>query len=144
MSSDDTQKIRWIKVGDHSLPEPKRSTRGSSGHDLMSREDIDVPAGQRRMVRTGWSIEMPLGIEAQVRSRSGLAAKHGISVLNSPGTIDSDYTGEVCVILMNHSDQDFTVSEGQRIAQLVFAPVVLFGESDETIRGSGGFGSTGT
>jgi dUTP pyrophosphatase len=128
---------------------PVRSTSGSAGYDICSAVEIVIPAGKHAMVPTGIAISMPKELEAQIRPRSGLAAKHGIGVLNSPGTIDSDYRGEICIILINHGDEDFHIEPGMRIAQMVFAKVteVDFKQTDsleESARGSGGFGSTGT
>lgn len=120
-----------------------------SGMDLLAYEDILIPAGEWRLVGTGIAIELPHLTEAQVRPRSGLAAKYGITLLNSPGTIDEGYRGEIKVILINHSRQDFQVEKGMRIAQMVIAPVlrpqveVCRGEISPTTRGSQGFGSTG-
>ena len=112
-------------------------------------EPVVLQPGQQAVVPTGLSMAMPKGFEAQVRPRSGLAAKHGLSVLNTPGTIDSDYRGEVKIILINHGQEDFTVERNMRIAQMIIAPVVqaTLIEVDvlgDTARGSGGFGSTGT
>jgi dUTP pyrophosphatase len=117
--------------------------------DLVAYESLVIPAGEWRLVGTGIAIELPHLTEAQVRPRSGLAAKHGITVLNTPGTIDEGYRGEIKVILMNHSQQDFSVQKGMKIAQMVIAPVlrptVEIGEDEisETTRGAKGFGSTG-
>lgn len=127
---------------------PVYATCGSSGMDIRSSESAVIKAGQRGCVGTGLYLEIPQGYEAQVRPRSGLALKHGITVLNTPGTIDSDYRGEVRVILANFGENDFAVEPGDRIAQMVFAPVVTaqFEEAAElgdTERASGGFGSTG-
>jgi dUTP pyrophosphatase len=129
---------------------PVYAHEGDSGADLKSTIAITIPAGDRAMVSTGIAVNMPSGIEAQVRSRSGLAAKFGIAVLNSPGTIDSSYTGEISVILVNHSKVDFVVGVGDKIAQLVFCHVLNNAEltvvdktTKETSRGAGGFGSTG-
>jgi dUTP pyrophosphatase len=127
---------------------PFYATEEAAGCDLRSSVDTLVQAGCRELIPTGLKIEMPMGFEGQVRSRSGLAAKHGITVLNSPGTIDSDYRGEIKVILLNTSDQDFIINKGDRIAQLVFSqvfrglfqPVEIISSTD---RGDGGFGSTG-
>lgn len=110
--------------------------------------DVVIAPGAYTMIPTGYAIALPAGFEAQVRPRSGLAAKNGVTVLNSPGTIDADYRGEVAVILINHGKQDFTVTRGMRIAQMVVAPVrtVMLEEKadlDDTARGAGGFGSTG-
>ncbi len=130
--------------------EPVYSSEFASGADLKADviEDIILSPLQRVMVPTGIRLEIPAGYEAQVRPRSGLAAKSGITVLNTPGTIDADYRGEVKIILINLSSEDFTIKRGDRIAQLVFAPVVQAEliETEvlsETDRGSGGFGSTG-
>jgi len=130
---------------------PKYATLGSSGIDLCSAVDTVIPALSRDVIPTGIYIEMPVGIEAQVRSRSGLAAKHGVVVLNSPGTVDSDYRGEIRVILYNTSSEDFVITCGMRIAQLVFTryeQVDLIHVSDlselsNTNRGANGFGSSG-
>ena len=132
------------------LPLPKYETENSSGMDLLAAisETITIKAGERKLVPAGISIALPQGFEAQIRPRSGLAFKNGITVLNTPGTIDCDYRGEICVILINHSNQDFTITRGMRIAQMVIAAYqkVKIEETDnldETKRGSGGFGSTG-
>lgn len=131
-------------------PEAKvvQATKGSAGFDLVATEATQVSPGDRAMVSTGLALEIPEGYEAQVRPRSGLAAKHGITVLNSPGTIDSDYRGEVKVILHNTGRFVYSVAAGDKIAQLVIqrVPTVDFVEVDElssTERGAGGFGSTG-
>ena len=134
------------------LPLPAYETPGSAGMDLRAAVPEDEPLvlkpGARFMVPTGLAFALPLGFEAQVRPRSGLAAKAGVTCLNTPGTIDSDYRGEVKVILINLGEEDFTIRRGDRIAQLVIAPVVqaswgLTTSLDETARGAGGFGSTG-
>jgi dUTP pyrophosphatase len=127
---------------------PTYQTPGAAGADLYSVEDLEIPAGQVRMVGTGLSVETPAGFEIQVRPRSGLAAKHAVTVLNTPGTIDSDYRGEIKVILINHGQNPFPVSKGDRIAQMVIARVHQAGfeeviELNQTLRGAGGFGSTG-
>ena len=127
---------------------PAYATPGSSGMDLRAAEAAVIPAGDRGCVGTGLYLEMPLGCEAQVRPRSGLALKHGVTVLNAPGTIDSDYRGEIRVILVNHGKEDFVIEHGDRIAQIVFAAVsqvhlVAADELENTERSSGGFGSTG-
>ncbi len=129
---------------------PKYETDGSAGLDLAAAidENIILKPGEVKLVKTGISIALEKGFEAQVRPRSGLALKHGITVLNSPGTVDSDYRGEVCAILINHSKVDFTISRGMRIAQMVIAKheqaeIIAVEDLDETARGSGGFGSTG-
>lgn len=141
-------KIKIINKSNHPLP--NYETIASAGMDL--RACVDAPSTlkplQRAIVKTGLFIELPIGYEAQVRPRSGLAAKKGITVLNSPGTIDADYRGEIGVILVNLSNEDFTIEHGERIAQLVIAKheravweeVEVLGE---TSRGAGGFGSTG-
>lgn len=133
------------------LPLPAYATPGSAGMDLVAAvaEDTVVAPGGRAIIPTGLSIALPPGFEAQVRPRSGLAAKHGLTVLNSPGTVDADYRGEVGVILANLGDAPFTVTRGLRVAQLVVAPVTTWAwdEVDELApsdRGDGGFGSTGT
>ena len=132
------------------LPLPHYATPGSAGLDLLAAIDgeISLAPGARLAVATGIAIELPLGVEAQVRPRSGLAFKHGLTVLNTPGTIDSDYRGEVKVILANLGEEPFEVRRGERIAQLVPATVLRahfteVHELEETVRGSGGFGSTG-
>lgn len=127
---------------------PTYMTRGSSGLDLYSAEEKIIPPGKWEMIATGIAVEIPQGYEGQIRSRSGLAKNHGIFVLNSPGTIDSDYRGEVKVILMNLGDEPFKVSIGDRIAQLVIVPVVRaevleVEELSITERNDGGFGHTG-
>lgn len=133
------------------LPLPDYATPQSAGMDLSAAVDVPVilAPGQRAMIPTGVSLALPPGHEAQVRPRSGLAAKHGVTVLNSPGTIDADYRGEIKVILINHGDASYVVERGQRIAQLVIARYEIATWSvmealDETERGAGGFGSTGT
>lgn len=130
------------------LPLPCYATEGAAGLDVVAAEDLTLAPGQRHAVATGFAIAIPHGYEVQVRPRSGLALKHGITCLNTPGTIDEDYRGEVKVILANLGDQPFDVRRGERIAQLVPAPVLkaTFREVDtlsETRRGAGGFGSTG-
>jgi dUTP pyrophosphatase len=128
---------------------PDYATAAAAGADLLAaiEEDIELAPLERRIVPTGLSIALPPGFEAQVRPRSGLAAKHGITVANAPGTIDADYRGEVGVILINHGHEPFTIRRGDRIAQIIVAPVVQaqFHEAElsETARGAGGFGSTG-
>ncbi len=130
------------------LPLPAYATTGSVGMDVVSAEGLTLAPGARHAVATGLSMAIPHGFEIQVRPRSGLAFKHGITVPNTPGTIDSDYRGELKVLLINHGAQDFTIVRGDRIAQLVLAPVVQAAwveveELDATERGTGGFGSTG-
>jgi dUTP pyrophosphatase len=137
--------------GARDLPLPSRATAGAAGFDLHAAVDGDlrIGAGERALVPTGLAIAVPEGFEAQVRPRSGLALRHGIVLPNAPGTIDSDYRGEIQVILMNTGSQAFTVRRGDRIAQLVLAPIALADWAelealDETPRGSGGFGHSGT
>jgi len=130
------------------LPLPRYASEDAVGLDVSSAEDRTLEQGQRHAFATGFAIEIPRGYEVQVRPRSGLAIKHGITCLNTPGTIDSDYRGEVKVILVNLGQEPFEVRRGERIAQLVPAPVlradfVEVGELAETARGEGGFGSTG-
>ena len=130
------------------LPLPCYATPGAAGLDVVAAEDLDLAPGQRHAVATGFAVAIPPGYEIQVRPRSGLAFKHGLSVPNAPGTIDSDYRGELKILLINHGDAPFPVRRGERIAQLVPAAVVpaRFEEVaslDETERGAGGFGSTG-
>jgi dUTP pyrophosphatase len=130
------------------LPSPAYATEGAAGLDVVAAENLTLAPGQRHAVATGFSIAIPAGYEVQVRPRSGLALKHGITCLNTPGTIDHDYRGEVKVILANLGSDPFEVRRGERIAQLVPAPVLkaAFREVDaleETSRGAGGFGSTG-
>jgi dUTP diphosphatase len=131
------------------LPLPSRQTTGSAGFDLASAEpDFVLAPGERRLVSTGLALEIPPGIEGQVRPRSGLALRHGITMPNAPGTIDSDYRGEVRVILQNLGTEPVTIVRGDRIAQLVFAryetpELVDATELEQSSRGAGGFGSTG-
>lgn len=132
------------------LPDPAYASVGAAGLDLVAapEEEILLPVGGRATVPTGIAIALPDGYEGQVRPRSGLAARHGITVLNAPGTIDSDYRGEIGVILINLGDAPFAIRRGLRVAQLVIAPVIraelsAVANLDETARGAGGFGSTG-
>jgi dUTP pyrophosphatase len=132
------------------LPLPAYATEGAAAFDLLAAvvEPITLAPGKRALVPTGLAFAIPAGFEGQVRPRSGLAAKNGVTVLNAPGTIDADYRGEVQVILINHGDQPFTVERGMRIAQFLLAPVTRAALTpvdslDETARGAGGFGSTG-
>jgi dUTP pyrophosphatase len=127
---------------------PAYATDGAAGMDVLAAEDVELAPGGRHAVATGLSVAIPAGYEIQVRPRSGLALKHGLSMPNAPGTIDSDYRGELKIILINHGSDLFAIRRGDRIAQLVIAPVVrgswLEVETlDETARGEGGFGSTG-
>jgi dUTP pyrophosphatase len=141
-------KIRIVNKSKHDLP--SYSTVFSAGMDL--RAELDKPRvlkpGERDLVPTGLFIELPLGYEAQIRPRSGLAIKKGITVLNTPGTIDSDYRGEIGIIMINLSDQDFIINDGERICQMIIArhEIIEWEETDklnETVRGEGGFGHTG-
>lgn len=134
------------------LPLPAYETEQSAGMDLRAAVAEDAPVtlapGARGLIPTGLAIALPPGFEAQVRPRSGLALKHGITCLNSPGTVDADYRGELAVILINHGQEPFVIKRGERIAQMVIAPVTqaVFAQVDtldETARGAGGFGSTG-
>ena len=136
----------------YGLPIPKYESEGAAGLDLLAAisesKNIIILPGKAEMVPTGIAIALPKGFEAQIRPRSGLAAKNGITILNSPGTIDSDYRGEISAMLINHSKVNFEIERGMRIAQMVIAPVVQFNlikaeTLDETKRGAGGFGSTG-
>jgi dUTP pyrophosphatase len=146
-------KIRISRISNdvHDIPLPKYATDGSSGMDIYAAvpNDVMMQPGDTMLVPSGFKIEIPPGFEAQVRPRSGLALKHGIGILNAPGTIDSDYRGEVGVILTNFGKKEFTIKRGDRIAQLVIMPVtkaawVEVPDINETTRGSGGFGHTGT
>jgi dUTP pyrophosphatase len=135
------------------LPLPARETEGAAGMDLLAAVEeaspLGLSPGERRLIPTGLILELPPGYEGQVRPRSGLALRHGITVLNAPGTVDADYRGEVQVLLINLGRENFTITRGMRIAQLVVAKVELAAlyETDvvgSTLRGAGGFGSTGT
>ena len=143
--------LSWLAHG-KGLAAPKRQSAGAAGVDLLAAlgpsEELSLAPGARTVVPCGFSIALPPGFEAQVRPRSGLAANFGVTVLNAPGTIDADYRGEIKVILVNHGQEPFAVRRGDRIAQLVVAPVSApqFEEEeslDETERGGKGFGSTG-
>lgn len=144
----------WLEGADQTLGLPSYETEGSAGADLRANFEEDaragliLQAGERALVPTGLRLEIPVGYEVQIRPRSGLALKHGITLPNSPGTIDSDYRGPLGVILMNAGSVPFTVNHGDRIAQMVVAPVVqaqfeLATALGDTVRGEGGFGSTG-
>lgn len=135
--------------GNTDLPLPAYATAGAAGMDVVAAEHVTLAPGARHAVATGLALAIPAGFEVQVRPRSGLALKHGVTVPNTPGTIDSDYRGELKVILINHGATPFVVQRGDRIAQLVLAPVVQaewveVSELDTTARGAGGFGSTGS
>lgn len=147
MSTPVAVRIRRLPHGE-GLALPAYATPGAAGMDVLAAEDVTLAAGARHAVATGFAMAIPAGYEIQVRPRSGLALKHGISVPNTPGTIDSDYRGELKVILINHGAEPFAIARGDRIAQLVLAPVTQaawdeVGELDDTARGAGGFGSTG-
>lgn len=154
MSPPDLPTIGFVRLPHgEGLDLPSYETAGAAGMDLRAAVPDDRPIillpGRRVLVPTGMVVEIPHGFEGQVRPRSGLALKHGITCLNTPGTIDSDYRGELKVILVNHGDEEFSVTRGMRIAQMVIAPVVQARieertHADETARGAGGFGSTGT
>ena len=127
---------------------PAYATAGAAGMEVLAAEDVTIAAGGRHAVATGLAVAIPEGFEIQVRPRSGLALKHGITVPNTPGTIDSDYRGELKVILINLGSDTFEIRRGDRVAQLVLAPVtramwLTVDELDDTVRGAGGFGSTG-
>jgi dUTP pyrophosphatase len=141
-------KVEVVNLSSHELP--KYSTNESAGLDLRAelQSPITLEPGQRSLIPTGLKIALPTGYEAQVRPRSGLAYKQGVTVLNSPGTIDADYRGDVGVILINHGSESFTIENGERIAQLVIAKFVQIDwdevlDLSSTLRGEGGFGSTG-
>ena len=151
--------IEPVRVGFRYLPHgsglalPRPQTAGAAGADLLAAcaeaEELVLPPGARQLIPCGFAMALPPGFEAQVRPRSGLALKHGVTVLNAPGTIDADYRGEVMVLLVNHGAAPFIVRRGDRIAQMVIAPVVasafvVTDGLDETERGGGGYGSTGT
>jgi len=139
--------IRRLPHG-RDLPLPAYATEGAAGMDVVAAEDVTLAPGARQAVATGLSLGIPQGYEVQVRPRSGLALKHGITLPNTPGTIDCDYRGELKIIMINLGDADFAIARGDRIAQLVLAPVTLaqwheVEALDRTERGEGGFGSTG-
>ncbi|MEM0930749.1 MAG: dUTP diphosphatase [Pseudomonadota bacterium] len=135
------------------LPLPEYKTEGAAGADLVAAlpasEPVTLAPGEKAMIPTGLQIALPLGTEAQIRPRSGLAAKHAVTVVNAPGTVDCDYRGEVRVVLINLGQEPFTIERGMRIAQMVIAPYIradfqITDELPETLRGEGGFGSTGS
>ena len=150
MTQNGATQVRVLRLAHNlDLPLPSRGTSGSAGFDLASAEpDFVLAPGERRLVATGLAIELPPGWEGQVRPRSGLALRHGLTMPNAPGTIDSDYRGELKVILQNGGSQPVTIARGDRIAQVVFAKyevpeLVDATELAESARGPGGFGSTG-
>lgn len=143
--------LKWLAHG-AGLPLPRQQTAGAAGLDLAAAigvdETVTIAPGDYAMVPTGLVIALPEGYEAQIRPRSGLAARHGVTVLNSPGTVDADYRGEVKILLVNHGREPFSLRRGERVAQMVVAPVsavelVEVDELDATERGAGGHGSTG-
>ncbi len=143
--------VRQLPHGE-GLPLPAYQSSGAAGLDLLAavpeQTPLILPPGKSALVPTGLTIALPSGYEAQIRPRSGLAARHGITVLNAPGTVDADYRGEVSVLLINHGDAPFAIRRGERIAQMVIAPVaqaqlVAVDQLSTTDRGSGGYGSTG-
>lgn len=143
-------KVEIKRLDGNDLEFPKYETSKSAGLDLRActNENITLKPGERALIKTGLALALPENFEAQIRPRSGLALKNGVTVLNAPGTIDADYRGEIGVILINLGDRDFILERGMRIAQMVISPVIqaeLFevAELDETKRGTGGFGSTG-
>lgn len=144
-------KVTWVDGADQSVPLPTYQTAGAAGADVRANlpdGNVELAPGERGLIPTGVQIEIPHGYEVQVRPRSGLALKHGLMLVNSPGTIDSDYRGPVGVIVLNAGDATFTVTHGMRIAQLIVAPVLqacftIGEELSATPRGAGGFGSTG-
>jgi len=145
-----TVKVRFRRVGQRGPPLdlPRYETPGAAGMDLRADEPFALAPGERRLVPTGLAVELPPGHEGQVRPRSGLAARHGLGMVNAPGTIDADYRGEIGVLLVNHGQAPVSFARGERIAQLVVAPVVqatieVAEELSDTGRGEGGFGSTG-
>lgn len=150
-----TVALLWTEEADRDLPLPAYETEGAAGADLRANFGPDLRAagmvlapGARALIPTGLRLEIPVGYEVQVRPRSGLALKHGITLPNSPGTIDSDYRGPLGVIVMNAGDQPFHIQHGDRIAQMIVAPVVqarftVVEALSDTDRGAGGFGSTG-
>lgn len=142
--------LRVKRVGPVEVPLPAYHTRGSAGLDLCAalQGRRTLQPGERELIPTGFAIELPEGYEAQVRPRSGLALHHGVTVVNAPGTVDSDYRGEISVVLINHGNEPFVVEPGLRIAQLIVSPVQqvevqLVDELGATARGAGGYGSTG-
>ena len=150
MKRDAPVRIPVTRVSGADLPLPAYQTRGSAGMDLAASIDADVQIapGEWKLIPTGLKIAIPEGFEGQVRPRSGLALRHGVTVLNALGTIDSDYRGEVAVVLVNHGRAPFVVRRGERIAQLVICPVAAaewapVADLDATSRGPGGYGSTG-
>ena len=148
-------RLSWLEGADREIALPSYETEGAAGADLRAnfptdaRDGLTLGPGERALVPTGLRVAIPAGYEVQIRPRSGLALKHGVTLPNTPGTIDSDYRGPLGIIVMNAGQESFHIAHGARIAQMIVAPVVQAGfetvESlDETVRGAGGFGSTGT
>jgi dUTP pyrophosphatase len=142
--------VSFARASEHELPLPSYGTELAAGLDLPAavNEPLTLAPGARALVPTGWKVALPPGYEGQVRPRSGLALRHGVTVLNAPGTVDADYRGEIGVVLVNHGDAPFVVQRGDRIAQFVIAAVThaevtLVASLDDTTRGAGGYGSTG-
>jgi dUTP pyrophosphatase len=145
--------VAIVRTREGAPPAPRYQTEGAAGMDLAAAltEPIVIAPGARALVPTGWVVAIPVGYEGQVRPRSGLALRHGVTVLNAPGTIDADYRGEIQVLLVNHGGDAFRVGPGDRVAQLVICPVATatlvevesIGALDVTARGAGGYGSTG-
>ncbi len=145
-------RLAWAEGADQSIGLPRYETAGAAGADLRANfadgQSVVLEQGARALIPTGLSMAIPTGFEVQIRPRSGLALKHGIALVNSPGTIDSDYRGAVGVIMINLGDDSFEITHGMRVAQMVVAPVVqaefdVVDALDDTERGAGGFGSTG-
>ena len=142
--------VRITRVGEVEVPLPRYQTEGAVGMDLCAAlaTPLTLAPGERQLIPTGYAVAIPAGYEGQVRPRSGLALRHGVTVLNAPGTIDPDYRGEVCVLLVNLGQEAFVVGRGDRIAQLLICPVArceleVVAELSATARGGGGYGSTG-
>lgn len=142
--------VPFVRVGPVEVPAPAYQSEGAVGLDLHAAvaEPVSIAPGERRLVPTGYAVAIPPGYEGQVRPRSGLALRHGVTVLNAPGTVDPDYRGELKVLLVNHGDAPFTVARGDRVAQLVICPVAIASLTpvealEATARGGGGYGSTG-
>jgi dUTP pyrophosphatase len=143
--------VAFARMGEVEVPLPGYQTPGAAGMDLCAAltQPATIPPGERALLPTGWAVAIPPGYEGQIRPRSGLALRHGVTVLNAPGTVDSDYRGEMAVLLINHGREPFVVRPGDRIAQLLICPVAtaeiaVVPALDATARGAGGYGSTGT
>lgn len=150
MTSEERIVVRLTRVSERTMPVPAYQTPGSAGVDLAAAVDapVTLAPGERALIPTGYAMAIPPGFEGQLRPRSGLALKHGVTLVNSPGTVDSDYRGEVKVLLINLGREDFVIRPEDRIAQLVIAPVTqasfdVVAALDDTERGAGGYGSTG-